>query len=71
MFRIQSKSEFYLTAIATDSGNPPLESETNLTIMVVESTRRPPEFIGEWPSVIVLKERSVDRHKPIATLTAR
>ncbi|CAL8115153.1 unnamed protein product [Orchesella dallaii] len=62
--------QFLLRAIASDRGRPPKSATTNLTINVIEPRTRPPSF-DRHQDTITLRERKVDKTKPIETLTAQ
>ncbi|ODN00523.1 DE-cadherin [Orchesella cincta] len=62
--------QFLLRAIASDKGSPPKSATTNLTINVIEPRTRPPSF-DPHRDIIYLRERGVDKTRPIETLTAK
>jgi len=61
--------KFTLKAYAFDKGFIPRQSETNISIEVIEPKLKPPKFKDHVPEVRV-KEYSVNRSIPLLVLTA-
>jgi len=61
---------FRMRATATDQGADPNMSETDVELLVVDSTKKAPSFINPVEMTISLKENYSDFSTPIATLTA-
>lgn len=63
--------KFKMIATATDRGDPPMSSSIDLEILVVESNKKAPSFIGNRTEHITIKENYADFQTPIATFRAQ
>jgi len=65
-----SERTYTVVAVASDRGDPPESSTTNLSIRVVEPNKKPPIFSVEYLEPITIKELSHDPRNPVAVLEA-
>jgi len=65
-----SERTYTVIAVASDRGDPPETSTTNLSIRVVEPNKKPPIFAVEYLEPFKIKELSHDPRNPVAVLEA-